>query len=385
MLAGRSSRVTLDGVMGGKSTASGTAVSSDGSITFTGSINTNGGGFAYMTMLGGQTMDLSSQTGIMVSMDSMDMQSYGMAPIAFNFELEGSGRCTLSAAFAVPTTAVAGPTKAWIPLSHFEPKGSHWEYSSRSTGVPASCASSTTSLASISRFAIGNYYQNGPFKLVLHGVEARAGPSPAPSELTAVAPRDGLLASAVDRARSLLGKVGAGVGEAQMAGMAAAVLDAAAAQAGDATLLAIAAAVSPASAAQRASTLKSAFEVRLSGREPVVPAATSPAASAASTSAPPPSPPPPRSGVLPAAATVAIACGVGGSLLLLIAFFARRWPLRGRHARTGNGGRLVPDSSAVPPSGKAEGSNASTAAEGYDISRVPVTPSSTTLEACGAA
>ena len=259
MLAGRTPRYTVDGVMGGRSNAQGAAAGSDGSITFAGSISTDGGGFAYMTLLGGDTMDLTPFTGIMLSFDAMDMASYGPAPISFNVEMQSNGRrCTLTNAFAVPTitTAVASQTKAWVSLASFEPKGSHWEYSENSAGVPASCKTdSTTSLGSVSSIAIGNYYQDGPFKLVLHGMEARAGPPPAPSELIATAPRDGLLTSAAERARGLIKKIGAGVGEAQMAAMAASVLVAAAAQAGDATLVAIASGVATASAAKRAEAL----------------------------------------------------------------------------------------------------------------------------------
>ena len=286
MLSGRNTYVTLDRVMGGQSSATGTATADGSSIVFEGSVSTQGGGFAYMTFSGGSSMDLTanSGSGILLTFETMKQSTYGSAPLGFNIELEESGRrCTLSAAFAVPMTSEVERVQAWVPFTQFEPKGSHWQYSQSSTGVPSTCGSSTASTAGVTRFAIGNYYQEGPFRLVLYSVETRTAPpasllAPSPS----VSPND-LLTGAAYRARTLMAKVGAGVGEAQMAGMAAAVLATAAAQAGDAALVAIVDGIASSTAAVRAATLAEAFKVSQSGGTPSLDALMSVGTASAST------------------------------------------------------------------------------------------------------
>ena len=99
--------VTVDGVMGGRSDGSVSVVGS--SVFFRGNINTNGGGFAYMTTRGIGSVDISQYQGISLELGSLDAATVGNAPVGFEVELEGTtGCCGLSAAFAVPITASAG-------------------------------------------------------------------------------------------------------------------------------------------------------------------------------------------------------------------------------------------------------------------------------------
>jgi hypothetical protein len=99
--------VRVDGVMGGQSDGSVSVAGS--SVFFQGSINTNGGGFAYMTTQGIGSADISQYQGISLELGSLDAATVGNAPVGFEVELEGTtGCCGLSAAFAVPTTASAG-------------------------------------------------------------------------------------------------------------------------------------------------------------------------------------------------------------------------------------------------------------------------------------
>ena len=56
--------VRVDGVMGGRSDGSVSVVGS--SVLFQGNINTNGGGFAYMTTQGIGSADISQYQGISV-------------------------------------------------------------------------------------------------------------------------------------------------------------------------------------------------------------------------------------------------------------------------------------------------------------------------------
>lgn len=396
MLSGRNTYVTLDRVMGGQSSATGTATADGSSIVFEGSVSTQGGGFAYMTFSGGSSMDLTanSGSGILLTFETMKQSTYGSAPLGFNIELEESGRrCTLSAAFAVPMTSEVERVQAWVPFTQFEPKGSHWQYSQSSTGVPSTCGSSTASTAGVTRFAIGNYYQEGPFRLVLYSVETRTAP---PASLLAPSPSaspNDLLTGAAYRARTLMAKVGAGVGEAQMAGMAAAVLATAAAQAGDAALVAIVDGIASSTAAVRAATLAEAFKVSQSGGTPSLDALMSVGTASASTTsvdgtssastATSPSPP-----SWPLAATSAVVLGIVALLLLLLAVSMRAFrsgqPLTARSGMH-RGGRLAPEESAGASRRASEGKQVELSSIGSggagrdDLAAVEATPASMTV------
>ena len=324
MLSGRTVGTTTDNVMGGRSSASvttdnvmggsssGTVDVSASSITFQGAVDTNGGGFAYVTLGGGGTMDLASEAGVHVEFDTMSSSVYGAAPLAFQIELEGGRSCSLTGAFAVPTTDTPERTHAWVPLADFAPKGNHWDYGSGRSGVPAYCtATRTTSLAAVTRVAIGNYYQHGPFKLTLHALEARSAAPPPPALASAAAAA--LLSGALARARSLVAKAGAGVGAAQMDAMGAAVLAAAAAQLGASELVAAARGLAAsASASERVSTLMAAFALEVEGEASGAGGSpSSGGASAGEAGAPPPPPLPPRASA--PSMSVGVACGAAAA------------------------------------------------------------------------
>ena len=70
--------VTVDGVMGGLS--SGTASILDSSkVSFQGNVNTNGGGFVYMTR-SSSGIDISQYAGISLTLGSLDAAVVGNAP-----------------------------------------------------------------------------------------------------------------------------------------------------------------------------------------------------------------------------------------------------------------------------------------------------------------
>ena len=158
--------VTVDGVMGGRST--GGAAWQNGGIRFEGNVNTYGGGFAYLVLQFSVALDLSGQSGLLFEYDTLPYSTYGSAPIAVQVSLESSKRCSLTGAFAIPTTASTQRTKEWVPFSRFEPKGSHWSYSSGRTGVPSSCSGQTTEVSRVTEIHLGIYYQDGPYSLFLH-------------------------------------------------------------------------------------------------------------------------------------------------------------------------------------------------------------------------
>ena len=277
LLDGVSTWVTVDGVMGGLSSAQLTAI--NGTYVFEGDVNTNGGGFAYATFVPGDSMNLSSASGLWARFSTMDFATYGAAPVAITVTLKSSGAaCSLVGAFAVPTTQSATAGAQWVPLSRFAPKGNHWAYSSGQTDVPSYCDGSTTSLAGVDSFTLGVYYQDGPFHLALRALEAR---SEARASVFASAEHaPSLISEAAARASNLISKVGAGVGAHQMNSLAAATLEAAALQSAISELVAAVNASWHLEAVARASQLRAAFDTWLTGYAPTAQPTVTPAPTA---------------------------------------------------------------------------------------------------------
>ena len=273
--------VTVDGVMGGRST--GGAAWQNGGIRFEGNVNTYGGGFAYLVLQFSVALDLSGQSGLLFEYDTLPYSTYGSAPIAVQVSLESSKRCSLTGAFAIPTTASTQRTKEWVPFSRFEPKGSHWSYSSSRTGVPSSCSGQTTEVSRVTEIHLGIYYQDGPYSLFLHnfGQQYETLPETLPGGAA------GVLTAALARARSLIDKSGAGVGAAQMHGLANVALETAARQSARAGLLAAIDGAFDNPATARSAYLIAAVEAEIAS--PTAMVGTSPAPPPP----PPPSPPPP--------------------------------------------------------------------------------------------
>lgn len=263
MLSGSTYRVSLDGTMGGRSDGV-VATNQDGAITFSGNINTNGGGFANMHVVGGNSMDLSALVGLHFTFDTMTL-AYGSAPVAFSLELESNKRCSVVAAFAVPTTAVAEIYQAWVPLSHFQAKGRYWEYRGGASGVPSSCIGDSTSMKAVSGFSLGPYFQHGPFSLKLRSVRALA-VAPTPPGATESTSATDVLVHSTARASSLLSKAGSGVGMHQMASMAVALLKVAASQSANKELQSVVNSTLNKDVATRASMLLAAFEEFVEGQ-----------------------------------------------------------------------------------------------------------------------
>ena len=220
--------VTVDGVMGGRS--EGTTRVEGSTVLFQGNINTNGGGFAYMTR-SINSADISQYQGISLELGSLDATTVGNSPIGFEVELEGSnGCCGLSAAFAVPATAGAGESAtAFLPKGDFKTKGGAW-WSDR-----CSCYTDWTAVKKIS---IAVYYQEGPFALDLRGLTATEAVAADQLVTPPLPPSPGIatsLTAALARADYVHAKGqggGGGVRAEQMAALAVAILETAALQAG---------------------------------------------------------------------------------------------------------------------------------------------------------
>jgi hypothetical protein len=253
LLEGRTARTSIDGVMGGDSTAS-ASINEKGVLTFVGTLVTVGGGFAYVSTTGGPSVDLTGAAGLLVEFESIEASKFGDAPIAFSVSLHEYGqKCALVSAFAVPTCAgMAGQSHtAWLPFVFFGAKANLHYMNTNDPSGPSICKDYITSLESVGWVEIGNYYQDGGFKLKMTKLEARRHP-PELSDLTRCTAPSKLAQASIERATSLVAKGkrfgGSGVGIDQMNSMANAVLFTAAQQIGG-EVLAAALQVDPSSSA----------------------------------------------------------------------------------------------------------------------------------------
>ena len=170
MLRGRTLDIVVDDLPGTQHVRTSAVgrrepASSDASpVLFAGRLNTNGNGHAFITVGGGNgsgVMDLSAggSSGLLLEFDTMPHAKYGLesaAPVPFTIQLEGDERCSRLAAFAVPKTASAERTQAWLPFSRFAPRGVRSDYTIKSTGIPAACTDeATTPIARVARYSIG--------------------------------------------------------------------------------------------------------------------------------------------------------------------------------------------------------------------------------------
>mmetsp|Transcript_42453 Transcript_42453/g.70601 ORF Transcript_42453/g.70601 Transcript_42453/m.70601 type:complete len:397 (+) Transcript_42453:166-1356(+) len=256
--------VTLDGVMGGDSTGAVTGGDSIGKMTgvgtcpgvvFDGVINTVGGGFATMSLSHSPPLKLLGAKGVLITVETAQPQMNGFAPTAFELEFgvgeqANVGCCSLTAAFAVPVTAVPMQVSLYVPFNALTNKGPFWVYFWGAKGFcppslfpfkPLGCK---TTLDQVRLITVGNYYQAGAYKLKLLAMKTvEDGLSAGDALLQSAAPSSAhpmdLLSAAAERASALMDKgtagSNAGVGADPMNHMASAILEVALRQSANST------------------------------------------------------------------------------------------------------------------------------------------------------
>jgi len=159
-------RVTVDGVMGGKS--SGRLRYADGAMIFDGTISLDGGGFSSVRRSLSE-MDLSSYAGIVVELDSQ-VYSPGTSglelppPLGLHLQLHDRGSSYgYAAAFARPLAEKAGEVaQVFLPLAAFD-------RATRSGWKCSSCELDTKRVDGIDVYVL---FQSGPFEVRLRSVTA---------------------------------------------------------------------------------------------------------------------------------------------------------------------------------------------------------------------
>eukprot|EP00440_Ansanella_granifera_P025574 gb/GFBE01027771.1/.p1 GENE.gb/GFBE01027771.1/~~gb/GFBE01027771.1/.p1 ORF type:complete len:690 (+),score=127.26 gb/GFBE01027771.1/:1-2070(+) len=151
--------VQVDGVMGGKST--GQATFAADLMTFTGTINLDGGGFSSVRKTIAGSLDLSSYAGLLVEFNSQPSAGAG-APLGLHLQLGDKSSYGYAAAWAVPLSAERERCKVFLPLENFD-RASRGGYVSNSAKL---------NTASIDQLDIYMLFQSGPFEIQLHSVSA---------------------------------------------------------------------------------------------------------------------------------------------------------------------------------------------------------------------
>jgi len=170
--------VGVDGVMGGKSRGY-VSYSDDpnGTMTFYGTINTDGGGFANVGRYFRPSLDLTPYAGIVVEMeaerwtggDGSSAGGEGEKPFGFHLQMgdAGSGYYGFSSAFAVPLAEEDGVgTAVYLPLDGFD-RGSTMGY------ICSNCGLDTTKINEMQIYAL---FQEGSFRIDAKSITAVADP-----------------------------------------------------------------------------------------------------------------------------------------------------------------------------------------------------------------
>jgi len=157
--------LVLDSVMGGRSSGD-FSFNSDG-LLFSGTVDTNGGGFVQMVTTF-DTVDLSSADGIVIEMKLLD-PAVAQAPLTFGLELSDSSN-RFAVAYTAPVVVPFGPSSD--PQDVYT-VGVKWDaFTGRRMGFPMSGQLDTTQ---VQRLKIDVVYVDGPFEVHFLSIAAASG------------------------------------------------------------------------------------------------------------------------------------------------------------------------------------------------------------------
>lgn len=165
--------IGVDGVMGGKSKGYASYSDPNDTMTFYGTINTNGGGFANVGRRFRPSLDLTPYAGVVVEMEAerwVGSSSGGEGEKPFGFHLQMGDRAGyygFSSAFAVPLSEEDRVgTGVYLPLDSFD----------RSSRMGYQCKSCTLDTTSIDEMEIYALFQEGPFRVNVKSITAVTDP-----------------------------------------------------------------------------------------------------------------------------------------------------------------------------------------------------------------
>jgi len=157
--------LVLDSVMGGQSSGD-FSFNSDG-LLFSGTVNTNGGGFVQMETTF-SPLDLSSADGIVIEMKLLD-PAVAQAPLAFGLELSDSSN-RYAVAYTAPVVVPFAPNS---DAQDTYTVGVKWDaFAGRRMGFPMSGELDTTR---VQRLKIDVVYVDGPFEVQFLSIAAESG------------------------------------------------------------------------------------------------------------------------------------------------------------------------------------------------------------------
>jgi len=168
-------RSQVDGVMGGKSSGFLQFEDSDTTMSFSGDISLDGGGFSNLRK-DFNPIDLSQYAGIVVGLETTDGYNPNdiQSPLALHLQLQnGQSRYGYASAFAIPVANTSSlETSVYLPLDSFDK-------SNRRGYQCSSCVLDTSSVNGM-RFSV--LFQKGPFDVRVKSItavdDAKSFPSP---------------------------------------------------------------------------------------------------------------------------------------------------------------------------------------------------------------
>mmetsp|Transcript_7866 Transcript_7866/g.14113 ORF Transcript_7866/g.14113 Transcript_7866/m.14113 type:complete len:422 (-) Transcript_7866:348-1613(-) len=163
----------VDGVMGGLSSG---AMDLDGeAVRFSGDINFDGGGFSSISRQLAQPANLTDISGFLVTLDALPV---GSSPMALDLSLN-----TVGSFWTHGATLTARPGPAGTKTQHFLPMDTFTRTSWNGRRCLSSCQLDPTAVNRIGLFVL---FQEGPFELTIHSIEAVASSENAPTTQTPV-------------------------------------------------------------------------------------------------------------------------------------------------------------------------------------------------------
>lgn len=163
----------VDGVMGGLSSG---AMDLDGeAVRFSGDINFDGGGFSSISRQLAQPANLTDISGFLVTLDALPV---GSSPMALDLSLN-----TVGSFWTHGATLTARPGPPGTKTQHFLPMDTFTRTSWNGRRCLSSCQLDPTAVNRIGLFVL---FQEGPFELTIHSIEAVASSENAPTTQTPV-------------------------------------------------------------------------------------------------------------------------------------------------------------------------------------------------------
>jgi hypothetical protein len=183
--------------MGGQSTGDVTFLGSNTILSFSGTINLNGGGFSSVIKSFNSAIDLTPYVGIVVDLETTGVHDVNTihAPLGLHLEFHDSitRRIGYASAFAVPLSNTVGEdVRVYLPLTSFD----------RGSWIGQVCNNCQIDFSSVVQMDIYVLFQDGPFEIKVKKITAVVDDD----EQTTVFPSPSITLSSTNEIKTLIDK-----------------------------------------------------------------------------------------------------------------------------------------------------------------------------------